>query len=339
MKKKESLKIEKFEKELLQSTNVTELRQQHDKQLSKLRQNFDESLGQLVIQYDKRFNNLLSDLDLQRCVEIHEVEERKNQHINDLIKNHKKAFGQMKSYYNDITSNNLKLIKDFQRRIAELKENTKNNKKLLIQYTEENQRLSEPLQQVSSEIASFNLLLRERQKDQMALKNAHNRFQVVVKEIKDLKVVTKTLEEDYRRVEYERDHLYNSFEDTLNRIRQQSDFHSQSLEQKLMTSEMNLNKMVIQRDELISASNMDTYEIAKLMESINAMVLAKQEHSQRLAVTVAKVQKTFNDSYEAVRMRFKELGIPEADVDSWGFDLETLPASCTSAPAGLISSF
>lgn len=41
-------------------------------------------------------------------MDIHEIEERKNLHINDLMKNHEKAFGQMKAYYNDITNDNLK---------------------------------------------------------------------------------------------------------------------------------------------------------------------------------------------------------------------------------------
>ena len=34
-------------------------------------------------------------------VEIHEIEERKNQHINDLLKNHEEAFREMKDYYNE----------------------------------------------------------------------------------------------------------------------------------------------------------------------------------------------------------------------------------------------
>lgn len=42
-------------------------------------------------------------------MDIHEIEERKNLHINDLMKNHEKAFGQMKAYYNDITNDNLKV--------------------------------------------------------------------------------------------------------------------------------------------------------------------------------------------------------------------------------------
>lgn len=51
------------------------------------------------------------DLELKRKVEIHELEERINKHINDLMKNHEKSFVQIKNYYNDITKDNLNLIK------------------------------------------------------------------------------------------------------------------------------------------------------------------------------------------------------------------------------------
>ena len=60
-------------------------------------------MSELTARCESRLKMLESDLELRRRVEVHEVEERKNQHINDLIKNHHKAFSQMKSYYNDIT--------------------------------------------------------------------------------------------------------------------------------------------------------------------------------------------------------------------------------------------
>lgn len=44
-------------------------------------------------------------------MEIHEIEERKNAHINDLMDNHEKAFNEMRDYYNSITRDNLALIK------------------------------------------------------------------------------------------------------------------------------------------------------------------------------------------------------------------------------------
>ena len=53
---------------------------------------------------------LREELELRRKTEIHEVEERKNSQINTLMKNHEKAFSDIKNYYNDITLNNLALI-------------------------------------------------------------------------------------------------------------------------------------------------------------------------------------------------------------------------------------
>ena len=53
---------------------------------------------------------LRDDLELKRKTEIHEIEERKNGQINALMKNHEKAFSDIKNYYNDITLNNLALI-------------------------------------------------------------------------------------------------------------------------------------------------------------------------------------------------------------------------------------
>ncbi len=46
-------------------------------------------------------------------VEIHELEERKNLHVNDLIRSHEASFAEIKKYYNEITKDNLKSIKKF----------------------------------------------------------------------------------------------------------------------------------------------------------------------------------------------------------------------------------
>ena len=103
MRAKEQLKFEQMEMELVNASKVAEIRQQHEKQLAKLRQQFDDGLNELSSRCESRLRQLELDLELRRRVEVHEVEERKNQHINDLISNHKKAFAQMKAYYNDIT--------------------------------------------------------------------------------------------------------------------------------------------------------------------------------------------------------------------------------------------
>ena len=53
---------------------------------------------------------LRQELDLRRKTETNEIIQRKDNQINTLMKNHEKAFSDIKNYYNDITLNNLALI-------------------------------------------------------------------------------------------------------------------------------------------------------------------------------------------------------------------------------------
>jgi growth arrest-specific protein 8 len=95
---------------------------------------------------------LRDDLELRRKLEIHEIEERKNAHINELMKKHEKAFGEIKNYYNDITHNNLDLIKSLKEDVAEMKKKEAANEKLMFEIAQENKRLSEPLTRALKEV-------------------------------------------------------------------------------------------------------------------------------------------------------------------------------------------
>ncbi len=68
-----------------------------------------------------------AELELRMKVEIHEIEERKNMHINELMQNHERAFKEMKEYYNDITRENLELIKTNRERYNQIKKNIEDN--------------------------------------------------------------------------------------------------------------------------------------------------------------------------------------------------------------------
>jgi hypothetical protein len=72
--------------------------------------------------------DLNDELDLRMKVEIHEIEERKNQHINELLKNHEEAFREMKDYYNDITKENLELIRMYKEKLIDIRQQIEFNK-------------------------------------------------------------------------------------------------------------------------------------------------------------------------------------------------------------------
>lgn len=57
-------------------------------------------------------------LDAARKAETARIEERKNSHIERLMKAHEKAFAEIKNYYNDITHNNLDLIRSLKEEVG-----------------------------------------------------------------------------------------------------------------------------------------------------------------------------------------------------------------------------
>merc|ERR1719487_193580 len=148
-----------------------------NKSLFKLRENFEVNHQQLEHQYMNQVEDLKVDLELRRKVEIHEIEERKNQHINELLFNHQEAFDEIKAYYNDITHDNLQLIKNLKDEIQEMKEREKKNQKRMQLLTQENKDLSEPLAKKLEEQRELEEKLKSYTKDKMALKNlkAHHK--------------------------------------------------------------------------------------------------------------------------------------------------------------------
>lgn len=75
---------------------------------------FQSEATEMEQKYEEKLTNQYESLMLKHRMEITEVEERKNTQIADLIKKHEEAFNEMKTYYNDITMNNLSLIKSMQ---------------------------------------------------------------------------------------------------------------------------------------------------------------------------------------------------------------------------------
>ena len=109
--------------------------------MTKLRQDFEARADEQLRKHEQKITALREELELRRKTEIHEIEEvrlcvvfmwdilcsnpscavhpvlsvicglqRKNGQIQSLMRNHEKAFSDIKNYYNDITLNNLALI-------------------------------------------------------------------------------------------------------------------------------------------------------------------------------------------------------------------------------------
>lgn len=79
--------------------------------MSNMMKKFESEATELEQKYEQKMASLYESLMLKHRTEIVETEERRNLQISTLINNHEKAFADIKNYYNDITLNNLSLIK------------------------------------------------------------------------------------------------------------------------------------------------------------------------------------------------------------------------------------
>lgn len=126
----------------------------------------------LINSYEIKLGELKEELELRMKVEIHEIEERKNQHRNDLMMNHQTSFKEMKDYYNQITRESLELIKVLKERLQDIKDNIKKNDEIIASLETEMVQFREPLTQAKAEAEQLKKSVSTFDKDSMALRNA-----------------------------------------------------------------------------------------------------------------------------------------------------------------------
>merc|ERR1711920_264099 len=222
-------------------------------------------MGQLEAQYEEQVNELKVDLELKRKVEIHEIEERKNQHINELLFNHQEAFDEIKAYYNDITHDNLLLIRSLKDEIQEMREREKRNQKKMQFLTQENKDLSEPLAKKLEEQRELEEKLKSYTKDKMALKNLKAHYKQLEEHTTEAKQEYRATEEKYRKLEKERDDLYRRFQKAVREIQRKAELGKNSvLEKKIEQLQMQYDEKQAQLTEVLTAAKLDPAIVASV---------------------------------------------------------------------------
>jgi len=162
---KRALKVELKEMELSHEDIVKNLQLEQDKRNTQLREDLHRTAQEMQSKYERKMDLLRDDLELRRKIEIKEIEERKNKQIHTLMKNHEKAFGDIKNYYNDITLNNMALINQLKVDVEEMKLKGERDEKLMAEIRAENKALVEPLAKARSDVMELEKQLANYTKD------------------------------------------------------------------------------------------------------------------------------------------------------------------------------
>jgi growth arrest-specific protein 8 len=331
---KKSLKLELTERELANEFQIAEWKQKHAKNLGKLREEFNHNIELLEGKYQDKLVALKRDLELRRKVEVHEIEERKNLHINDLMRNHEAAFGQIKDYYNDITHDNLTLIKKLQNEVKDMKQKRLTNQKLMADIAQENKQLLEPLKVAVKQVEDLRRDLKDYEKDKLSLKNAKARLKLLSSRFERLQENHNGLDGKVTATDSERQTLLEKFESTVKQVQRKSQVKNIQLQQLLERRAHDYDTRKQQLDEVVRAARLDPAVLNAVTSKLDDVIGARNSLINDLQYQVAKVGKSYNDALRTLDSKLEEFGIPPEDT---GFQpLQTTQTS--TLPAGLVTS-
>lgn len=329
---KSALRARIADMELASAEAVEHMRTSHEKTVSKLQQEFTANLEQLRTKYETRLQQLREDLRLRLKVEVHEVEERKNLHINQLMRAHEEAFGEMKKYYNDVTRANLELISELKLQIQEATEKQTANQKLMMEIAEENKRLSDPLQRAQAELESLKVDLKDATKDKQSLIYARARIKVLKANLTAMRQRQQELETGYETTQQERDELYSRFETMVRAAQATSESRNAALEHKLAEAEHEYMTRRAQVSEVMSAAQLDPTILETVGSQLDAVLESRNTMLRDMQVAVGALTKAHNDAVRVLDAKLRSLGIPAEETAR-----PLLPTAVGVGPAGLVA--
>ncbi|KAK3746758.1 hypothetical protein QZH41_013584 [Actinostola sp. cb2023] len=336
-KNKRSLKVELKEQELSHEDVVKNLKRNHDEHVTKLGQDFERQVKEIEAKYDKKMKALREELELRRKTEIHEIEERKNGQINTLMKNHEKAFSDIKNYYNDITLNNLALINSLKEQVEEMKKKEERMEKQMNEIMAENKRLTEPLQKAREEVEELRKQLANYEKDKASLASAKARLKVQEEELKSLHWEHEVLQQRFSQTQSERDELYGKFVKAIHEVQQKSNFKNLLLEKKLAALADTLEKKEAQLNEVLSASNLDPTALTVVTRKLEDVLDSKNSAIKDLQYELARVCKAHNDLIRTYEAKLNSFGVPTEELGFKPLESNVGGQQLGKGPAGLVA--
>ncbi|XP_060739684.1 dynein regulatory complex subunit 4-like [Tachysurus vachellii] len=190
---------------------INDLKLSHDNEITKLLSKFEKKVQEIEAGYERKLKKQREEQDLKCKTECHEIIQRKTIHSNTLIKNHNKAFTDMKNYYNEVNRVNVEHISSLQKQVEEMKKTENRLKREVAQVREQNKRLVEPLKKATEEASELKKQFAKYNVNKAKLAEVTTSLKVVEKELRNLKWEQVVLEEEFNRVQQERDELYEKF--------------------------------------------------------------------------------------------------------------------------------
>ena len=305
--------------------------EQYREGLAQIRLENVKTLERAKEKYAKRLQDLVEDLELRRRIEAHELEERKNAHINGLIKNHEKAFNEMRDYYNGLTKDNVGLIMALKEELEDLKKKQELHEKTIAEYTQRNSQLEEPKQEAERVVAELKVKLKTYEKDKTSLAHARARTVVLEEQLRKLRGEHKRMEVEYKTVQDECKELYDTFQDVVVTVQKRAQARNRELSGFLGDRKRVFETKKAQFSSIVKAASLDPTALQHVTSKVDEQLTEKNQEVRELRYENAKIAKAHDDLVRVYEAKIRKFGLPEQELGK-----RPLLGSTTSGPADLV---
>lgn len=329
---KRRLKFDLKEIELSHEDYLKSLKQEQDRRITILRQEFERHAKELQQKYERKRKAFRDELEAKRKLDTQKIEERKNLHIAHLMTAHEKAFGEIKNYYNDITHNNLDLIKSLKEEVSEMKKKEAQDEKLMFEISQENKRMSEPLKRALQDVEKLRKNIKVYHDEKLDLRSAKAQLLVLEEEYATLSWEFEVLQQRYAQVQREYSELNDQFQRSIYDVQQKTGLKNLLLEKKMDAMTMRLEQKDAELNEILLHAKLEPAIVDRVKGRLEDIMANKSHDLRELEKELSNIARLQKELATAMELKMSEYGLP---IDELGFTTHTrgLPGSGVTASA------
>lgn len=303
------LNINLKEIEFTHEEYIRSLKREQDVKVTQLRHEFERRANEINKIYDAKMKKTRDYLDKKRKEDIKYIEDRKHVMIDSLMNEHSKAFNDIKNYYNDITHNNLDLIKSLKEEVKELENEERKDQVKLYEKMNENKKLSAPLKKMQEDVLKLRDELEEYKKEKGEMRKVKSNLMVIENNQSNLSWEYETLFQRLEILKHEKDDLQMMLVSSIYEVKQKSAFRGMLLEKKLVAYARIQEEREAQLNEVLSRANLEPTVLSQVKGHVDDILLRKNNEARHLQQELLRLQQQYTLLQEFIDNKLQDFGL------------------------------
>jgi chromosome segregation ATPase len=290
------------------------LRREQDIRITQLRHEFERRAKEIQETYDARMKDTRDALDRHRLSRLSMISERKEKMVAEYMSQHTKALTDIKTYYSEITRQNLELISHLKEELKDIERAEKEDEIRKNERTAEYKKLQAPLKESEEQIKRLEGELISYKDERAALKHVKTNLDRVEGTRGGLLWEFEVIQQRFVDLKRERDELRQSFMSSVFDVKQKSSFRGVLLEKKLAAIQMVQEEHEAQLNEVLSRANIDPTLLGQVKGKSGDVLLRKSDEVRKLQNEYLRLQTKRNDLVRAVENKLGEFGLRSTEL-------------------------